>query len=349
MQKRLNNISLLRMVSFVLIIAYHLLLNLSPVSKWYDGWGGDFFPFYMSLQAFLFVSGYLYANKKIDDKKKFYKKELVKLLFPVLMLFVVFAILHLCIHPDSINPINFYHNFLADGYPFGHLWFVWFLVVCYLLIPFVQKALDKNNSHHKLYLSILLVCCIIEAIAEIIFSFKIVVCIFVFGMWYGKRQNDGKLENKKLQKILCAFVFTLSYVFFMLTRHCAFSENHFIYNLLGGFQHLMSGLIGTSFAILMLLCFEFLNKYNTPKILKFSDKYSYFIYLWHSMFMKAPLCLMFITPYVSLNIIITLFVGITTATIFGFLVQKLIGLIMTPKSPDPYKVIQKVLNDKDFK
>jgi len=349
MQKRLNNISLLRMISFILIIIYHLLMTLSPVERWYNGWGGDFFPFYMSLQAFLFVSGYLYANKKIDNKQKFYQKELVKLLVPVLGLFIVFFVLHICIHPDSINPINFYHNFLADGYPFNHLWFVWFLAVCYLLIPFIQKALDKNNSHYKIYSSFLLICCIIEVVAEIIFSFQIVVCVFVFGMWYGKAQAEKKLENKKLQKILCASIIAICYSIFMILRYCIYSSSIFLNNLNVGFQHLMSGLIGTSFAILILLYFEFLNKYKPPKIFQLSDKYSYYIYLWHSMFMKAPLCLMFITPFVSLNIFITLSVGITTSIIFGFLIQKLIVVIMSPKSPDPYKVIQKVLNDKSFK
>ena len=337
------------MISFIFIITYHLLMALSPAERWYDGWGADFFPFHMTLQTFLFISGYLYANKKVDDKKKFYKKELVKLLFPVLCLFITFVVLHLCIHPDSINPINFWHNFIGDGYPFNHLWFVWFLVVCYLLIPFFQKALDKSNPRHKIYSTILLVCCIIEAVAEVICSFKLVVCIFVFGMWYGKTQAEGKLENKRLQKILCVFIMAIALIIHLLVRYFAFSTNVYLYSLYGGIQQCMSGLIGTSFAILMLLSFEFLNKYKTPKILKFSDKYSYYIYLWHSMFMKAPLSLVFITPFIPLNIVITLSVGITTATIFGFSMQKLIAIIMKPKSPDPYKVIQKVLSDKDFK
>ena len=349
MQKRLNNISFVRMISFIFIIIYHLLMTLSPTERWYNGWGGDVFPFYMTLQSFLFISGYLYANKKIENKKNFYKKELIKLLLPTICFIVLFLILHLCVHPDSINPINFWHNFISDGYPFQHLWFVWFLVICYLLIPLFQKALDKSNPHYKIYSKILIACCVIEAIAEAICCFQIVICVFVFGMWYGKAQSEKKLENKKLQKLLCISIIAISYVMFMTLRYCVYSPNAFLNNLNMGFQHFASGLIGTSFAILMLLSFEFLNKYKTSKILKFSDRYSFYIYLWHSKFMLAPLSLLHITPFIPLNIVITLSVGITTATIFGFFMQKLIAIIMKPKSPEPYKIIQKVLSDKDFK
>ena len=344
MQKRLNNISFVRMISFIFIIVYHILNILSPIERWYNGWGGDVFPFYMSLQSFLFISGYLYANKKIEDKKSFYKKELVKLLVPILVLFVGFILLYFCVHP-----LNFWDNLTSEKYPFGHLWFVWFLVVCYLLIPVFQKAFDKSNPHHKIYSTILLVCCTIEAVAEVVFSFQIVICVFVFGMWYGKAQSEKKLENKNFQKLLCISIIAVSYIIFMTLRYCVYSPNVFLNNLNVGFQHLMSGFIGTSFAILMLLCFEFLNKYKTPKILQLSDKYSYYIYIWHPVFMGTPLRLLKSTQYLTLNLLITLLAIVVGSVFFGFITQKLIEQVMKPKSPDPYKVIQKVLSDKDFK
>lgn len=120
-------------------------------------------------------------------------------------------------------------------------------------------------------------------------------------------------------------------------------------NLNVGFQHLMSGFIGTSFAILMLLCFEFLNKYKTPKILQLSDKYSYYIYIWHPVFMSTPLRLLKSTQYLTLNLLITLLAIVVGSVFFGFITQKLIEQVMKPKSPEPYKIIQKVLSDKDFK
>ena len=159
--------------------------------------------------------------------------------------FYCFFVLHICIHPDSINPINFWHNFVADGYPFNHLWFVWFLAVCYLLIPFIQKALDKNNSHYKIYSSFLLICCIIEVVAEIIFSFQIVVCVFVFGMWYGKSQAEKKLENKKLQKILCASIIAICYSIFMILRYCIYSSSIFLNNLKQHFLKMFKSFFST--------------------------------------------------------------------------------------------------------
>ena len=61
------NISLLRTLSTIIIVVFHVTFALSP------GEGKTYFPLYIGVPVFLFISGFLYANKKIDSVKKFYK------------------------------------------------------------------------------------------------------------------------------------------------------------------------------------------------------------------------------------------------------------------------------------
>ena len=61
------NISLLRTMATIIIVVFHILLKTSP------GDGRTYFPFYIGVPVFLFVSGFLYARKPITDIKQFYK------------------------------------------------------------------------------------------------------------------------------------------------------------------------------------------------------------------------------------------------------------------------------------
>ena len=66
--KKLNNVSLLRFISFIMIVVFHFLVMLS------SGGGKQYVPLYLAVQVFMFMSAYLYSQKKIENVKEFYWK-----------------------------------------------------------------------------------------------------------------------------------------------------------------------------------------------------------------------------------------------------------------------------------
>lgn len=72
------------------------------------------------------------------------------------------------------------------------------------------------------------------------------------------------------------------------------------------------------------------NKKILKKILDFSDKYSYDIYICHMLFVKGILSLINITPYFAINIFLALLAivisGIILKTISSFVQSKINNL-----------------------
>ena len=78
--------SVLRLISAILIFVFHYLLT-------FTGYGKTFFPLYFAVQVFLFISGFLYGDKKIKSLKDFYLKNFVKILVPVIVVLIIFTAL----------------------------------------------------------------------------------------------------------------------------------------------------------------------------------------------------------------------------------------------------------------
>ena len=81
------------------------------------------------------------------------------------------------------------------------------------------------------------------------------------------------------------------------------------------------------FSIAFLFLFKFLNKYDSFKFLKFTDKYAFQIYFYHHIFIVGTLSMLSLTPYVSVNIILMLLATLVCAVVMEFVSGKLIKFI----------------------
>ena len=78
------SISFVRCISMIFIILCHVFQYFDKEIAWWLNVG---------VQLFLFISGWLYSNKKIDNYKKFYLKEFIKILLPYYLYILIITIL----------------------------------------------------------------------------------------------------------------------------------------------------------------------------------------------------------------------------------------------------------------
>ena len=146
------NLSFVRLVSFLMIISCHILQGLNNI-----------FAFWLNVgvQIFLFISGYLYGSKKVDDYKSFYLKRLNKILLPCSILVIIITILSKIFLNTSYSGITIVANILGFGGFYGtiklltHTWFVSYILLCYFITPILDKYFNNENNLIKLIILII--------------------------------------------------------------------------------------------------------------------------------------------------------------------------------------------------
>lgn len=271
--------------------------------------------FNVGVQIFLCISGFLYGNKKIN-MLTFYKKSFLKILVSFYVVFFPFAMILYFMNQTGFGRMFFcalLTNFLPGG---EHLWFIPTILCCYIITPFLSAYFNKNNNFNLIIRYIL-------ALLGTYFVFKYFVTAFN-GAWISCYITGfflSKIEYTKLYK-------TISFCFIALaiiTNGIQISVDYFnlfaipayIFTTFCNYSHMLLG-------ISLFLIFKFLFKnIKENKLLSFSDKYSYEIYLVHQFFILGPISFMKLTPYTALNIFIIciaiLICGITAKTVSDFI------------------------------
>ena len=172
--KREENIDLLRIVTFIGIIAIHVSgaflgiykNNIDTVNTLYKFTAclynciGRF-----GVPVFLMISGeFLLKNKKILNYKVFYEKSFKKIFLPTIIFSIVFFIYKIIINflNNSNEIIEIIKNFII-GKPFYHMWYMYMLIGVYICIPILIKIKEKigEKMFEKItyiYFSISIIC-----------------------------------------------------------------------------------------------------------------------------------------------------------------------------------------------
>lgn len=172
------SISFVRCIATIIIVVCHYL---SYYNIKYANW------FNVGVQIFLFMSGWLYGfkvkEKQIDDWL-FVKKNFFKILLPY-WTFLLFVIpLYFIFASDTINIITTYKTFFGVGRIYGleHLWFISYILFCYLLTPLlnsfsIHNVFGNPKSLLKILAFVVIYFCASEAINLYFNSFWIICYI----------------------------------------------------------------------------------------------------------------------------------------------------------------------------
>lgn len=136
-------ISFIRGISTLLIVITHLCLYFNfYVAYWCN----------IAVQIFFFISGYLYGtHSEIVTPQKWIIKQYKKLSIPYYIYLSFVIIISYLYIPDEISIkkiiISFtYLNAFFDGIPnVSHLWFLPYILICYITTPLILQPLYKKN------------------------------------------------------------------------------------------------------------------------------------------------------------------------------------------------------------
>ena len=278
------SISAARMIAMLFIIACHILQRFSsPLALWFN----------VGVQIFFVMSGYLYGSRTIDNPLGFIARNLVKILVPCwgLMIgaFIGFHVLGVEL-PNGMKLVRVL--LLADTISgLGHLWFVSNILFCYMMIPLfdsLKRSVKVMTEYHFL----LCVSSVVVVIVVIGFAYRPfvrtdgLVC-FVIGSYvaafhekFGMEQLGARVLEHSLMFIgACAFLSRISYEISPWQGVC------------GRLYLSVFPYIKAAVGIALFLAMKNYISCSYGFVLRFSDRYSYAIYLTHHVFILGPLSL----------------------------------------------------------
>lgn len=155
------SISLIRLVAMYSIVACHVFQYFDHELAYWLNTG---------VQLFLFISGWLYATKKIDKPILFLKRTLTKLLSDYYIFLLIIIPVYFLFAPQEIGVIQTIKLFLLRPRVYGlnHLWFMIYIVICYLLLPGIYKIANKFCDSISKEIVLLLILCLAFCGVEIV-------------------------------------------------------------------------------------------------------------------------------------------------------------------------------------
>lgn len=320
------SISLIRLISMLFIVSCHIMQWLDFELAWW---------FNVGVQIFLCISGYLYGQSPKKEVTSFYKSRFIKILVPYFIVFIVVAVLELVFVHSEVSIVSIGGGLFArTTIPGGeHLWFIRYILLCYIITPLLTVYRDKyvhDNKSWWLYAIILVfVTSAFFGIHVQAFNPAWMTC---YAIGYVLGANKGYCKNGLLLGLfgfgaaVCngiqIYVDYISGIIFTGIVNT-------IYSYYRNYSHV---LLGVFLFLLMMTCFDRMHfSSNMVKVLDVADKYSYETYLVHQFFILGPFSLMALTPVIPINIILILICIMIATWLLKKLEVPIVGLMMREK------------------
>ena len=239
------------------------------------------------VQGLTALSGFLYSQKLITDKKKFYGGNLIKLLIPALICLAFMAswdVIYMAIanHWDWMM--------FATNRAFGgriitqadNYYYLAYIIVCYLITPVLQR-----NDKWSVVAVVGVIA--IEVAVGFFFGPAMIAVTYVAGYYIGKKWFKTFTDPQEKYSFKALGLWTLillaSIGSYILIQTYQFGDTYFLSNL----HNLTNNIIVTTFGVatlyFMLMVLKPLNKYRGLRIFKYTDKLALIIYLMNQAFM----------------------------------------------------------------
>ena len=271
-----NAISVVRSCAMLMIVLCHLLQAYGNNWAWL---------FNAGVQVFFVLSGYLYGHKYIADWCKWFGARIRKLYIPVALFSVVMLTVMKFACNEPVKLLN-YVSYLSDIQAFrggynglSHLWFMTAIAVCYVTTPLLQRF--KKFAPYLLLI-------LLVANALIYMMLKKDIACFTWISLYSAGYCYARL-GRFSKYALCFF----SVLFVLLTCYLNWEVILQYDNVLNKAWH---GVAGVVFCLLGIKAFSCLPVARLMPAIAPFDKYSFYIYITHHIFILGPLALI---PHIS--------------------------------------------------
>lgn len=320
--KRNATLSLIRLLATMFVIGCHLLEwtgSRLGYGKWVAATGNYLA---VGVEIFLCLSGYLYGLKadKIfntpEERMTFICKNVKKILFSCwLWIILVVWPVYTFLQPGSIYGFRYFTILLAQYCPLGvhHLWFIPYILFCYCITPalFDIRQYIEKKINTAIGMGLFLVCLtvLLEIVTYLFHGYFTVAYLFCYIIaFFMPALNRKRITIKKIFWISLPIAIIGSTCRFYLVYILAPQYSEPIMNFLNWCYIWSAAALGVCIFTGLVAYVKIQPAENTKiaKILKWSDKYSYEIYIGHNIYISGALTLMSITPYIGVNIAITI-------------------------------------------
>lgn len=316
-------ISYVRFIAMIMIIICHF----------FQYYGNELaFWFNVGVQIFFVISGFLYGSKDIDNPIDFICKQFKKILIPyyVFIIFITFFYLVFARTSFSLPKVvkAVFCVGTIDG--LGHLWFIGYILICYIMTPYLYWLRKKaeNYSIFKMSVIYIVVCFLVIAVGVLTDSYfqPHRICCYMVGFMiasYHNKYGDCALKCYRylfgiFALVLNALRIYLKYVYnvssaTVLGKVFMFSEPYL---------HLLLGV-----AIFLWLHYAF-SRIRECSLVRWSNKYSFCIYIVHQTFILSPFSTMSILKIAPLNWMITIMMILVCGMLLHFITECILRKIL---------------------
>lgn len=280
MKKRLNNLSLYRIIATICILQFHIFFILYDRDIPYE--------MLMSkgVQGLTALSGFLYSTKVIEDSRAFILKAAKKLLPPAILCFLIMAawnfVYMLAVGNYDYLSLFFDHR-LYNGSLLvqpGNYYYILYIFICYLLTPY----LAKGNKHRAV---IAVIVATVELLLGFLFGTSIIATAYIVGYLVGKRWYTAYTDRdyKPKEILLLVLATAVSFLGYSALVDTSFGTGYFSEHLYSLLRNITSAAFGTLSFFLVAYIFKALNGENQIPILRYTDALSLNIFLLNQTFM----------------------------------------------------------------
>lgn len=195
-------------ISILLIIVFHFTEDCKNCNVHYEGWIRWFWTYIgsSSVDAFLFLSGLgLYYSMKINpDVASFYKRRLVKILIPyVLVAFPAWIWLDFVCQNHGIARFCMDFTFVTMYSGTRWFWYILMILLCYLIFPYLFHIVERSSDEVEaemwqfaMFAAIAVTTMMLKRYSASFYkSFEIILTrfpIFIAGCFYGRSSYEKR-------------------------------------------------------------------------------------------------------------------------------------------------------------
>lgn len=314
--KKMDCISLLRMLSVFSIISCHIMQFYNNELAWWFNTG---------VQVFLLISGFLYSQKNIKVKE-FYKKNITKILFDYYIYLFIILFVYFLFERNYLNLSGIIRAVIGKGggiKGLEHMWFISTIIICYFLTPFLQKLKNEIKNKFFLFISFFILILCIEPSPY--FPGTWINC-YIIGYLFGIFSFNEKYKtifNKISFFILIVGIITnIFQIYLQYSLNIRYETK--IEFLLYRYNKILLALV------ILIVFVNHLKKYKSKNkliqyIYIYMDKYSYDIYLTHHIYILGPFSILNFSAFKGkiLGIVIVFLLSTSSGVVLSILCEKI--------------------------
>lgn len=340
-KETLYDVSIIRPIIIIFLIVYHCFIifiggwektsNFQP--NVYYSWIGRFSYSFM-LQAFVFISGYIYGFQIFVKKKEtsfftFASKKFQRLILPSIVFSTIYIFIYGNVN-EHYSTFQFVKNILSGA---GHLWFLPMLFWCFI-IAFIIIEIWSYKLLILFGLMFLSLCSfVVPDFFGLNLAFQYLFFFYLGGYIYTKRSEIIRSYLTKKYLILVNFGFLLTFVVLSLVNDrlvlaLSIQASHsYMYGLILLFKSTNTLVYSTLGVFALYLnvnyCVEVLKFPISNTILKI-NKYCFGIYIFQQFIIKAIYYKTAVPEYVSILIMpfLTLLIAILISFALTYILLK---------------------------